>query len=68
MASSGAVSRSNAFDGGGGGRAGAWRAASAAMALRRRRGFDPLTAGSQPTVICAQETSRRSRRATSGHA
>lgn len=46
VASSCAVSCSKAFDGGG------WRGASAAMALWRRRGRDPLDVGSQLMVIC----------------
>jgi hypothetical protein len=46
VASSFAVSCSKAFDGGG------CRGASAAMALRCRRGPEPLVVGSQLMVIC----------------
>ena len=38
--------------GGGGGWAGARRAVSAAMVLSRRKGVDPLVAGSQPRLTC----------------
>jgi hypothetical protein len=52
MTSSRAVSCSRAFDGGSGGRTGACRAVSVAMALRRRRRADPLAASGQTMVIC----------------
>ena len=52
IASCCAVKRSSDFAGGSGGRVGPWCAVSAVMALSRRRGIDPLVAGSQPKLIC----------------